>query len=420
MSEERLSRYFSGIATKHLSAVEADQQVSHQHELNGVSPLKGILGRERVTLKTRFIFIDDFEENCCSQDGTMTWYDARENHPTRSEYRLYYSSNVVMKKACEGDFFALGMQPDNTLVAIVAKGGTISERQLAWLFGVQESSSTFRVSDTTNIRAGFVARYILDQLGIETRERLSFSYLEDMLRRFNGDFPSTREFSAYARETLGISSRDNPDEALLIWLEREEILFRMLEKHLAEKKIREGFNDIDEFVNTALSIINRRKSRVGAGFENHLEYIFKEFDLTFSTQKVTENKSKPDFVFPCIEAYHRLPDDAVSKIVTILGAKYSCKDRWRQVLAEGNRINKKYLITVEAGISSNQTTEMENSGVKLIVPNEILETYSSSQRISIINLRGFIEKVKFIQENEWRIHGQSILNPGLFTNIFKT
>lgn len=44
---------------------------------------------------------------------------------------------------------------------------------------------------------------------------------------------------------------------------------------------------------------------------------------------------KPDFVFPNGECYHKLefPGD----LLTILGAKSTCKDRWRQVLNEGRQ-----------------------------------------------------------------------------------
>ena len=41
-----LNKYFSAVAAKHLSAVEADSDVSDQHEYNGVSLLKKMFGTE--------------------------------------------------------------------------------------------------------------------------------------------------------------------------------------------------------------------------------------------------------------------------------------------------------------------------------------------------------------------------------------
>ena len=42
----------------------------------------------------------------------------------------------------------------------------------------------------------------------------------------------------------------------------------------------------------------------------------------------------------------------------MLGAKSTCKDRWRQVLAEDEKISRKHLLTLEPGISEPQTHQM--------------------------------------------------------------
>lgn len=402
MPTETLYRYFIGVATKSLSAVETDPKVSNQHEINGVTPLKEILGTNRQKFKAKFIYVSDIEMECFSEDGSMTWYDARENHPTRTEYRLYYTANSVMTKAKEGDYFVLGLRPDNSLIVIVARGGSVSERQLAWLFDDKDTTNRFTVNkDTSDIRLNFASRYILEQIGLESEQELPATYLEDMIKRFNGKFPPTKTFSEYARETIGISDYTDPDEILLLWLEREEALFRMFERYLVEDKISKGFDDVDDFINVALSVINRRKSRVGAGFEHHIEQILKDFNISYSTQKITENKSKPDFIFPHIAAYHILNDDLVNQIVTVLGVKYSCKDRWRQVLAEANRLKTKYLITVEPGISTNQTQEMQNNNLRLIVPREIHETYTIEQRNWLLTVQDFLNILIRKEKDDW-------------------
>lgn len=90
---------------KTLSAVEAEPDRSNQHELNGVAQLKNILGLPRQSFEARF--------SIRGQDGyltsSVTWYDARENHPTRSEHRLYFQTNEVMDLAQEGSTLILGM-----------------------------------------------------------------------------------------------------------------------------------------------------------------------------------------------------------------------------------------------------------------------------------------------------------------------
>lgn len=46
--------------------------------------------------------------------------------------------------------------------------------------------------------------------------------------------------------------------------------------------------------------------------------------------------------------------------LVFLGAKTTCKDRWRQVLNEADRIETKYLFTLQQGISKNQLREMKH------------------------------------------------------------
>ena len=88
----------------------------------------------------------------------------------------------------------------------------------------------------------------------------------------------------------------------------------------------------------------------------------------------TENKAKPDFIFPGSNEYH--DPDYNSGLLTMLGVKSSCKDRWRQVLVEADRIENKHLLTLEAGISKNQTDEMEVKNLQLVIPKRLHNSYS--------------------------------------------
>jgi hypothetical protein len=77
--------------------------------------------------------------------------------------------------------------------------------------------------------------------------------------------------------------------------------------------------------------------------------------------------------------------------LTLLGAKSSCKDRWRQVLSEAARIPEKHLLTLEPGISVNQTDEMKQERLQLVLPKSIHETYQASQRNWLMSVSGFID-----------------------------
>ena len=92
-----LSQFFSGVALKNLSAVEADLVRSHQHEFNGVEGLKKIFGQAtgKQTFEAKFIYLTDHDDEPVISEGFLTWYDAREAHPKRSEHRLYFPTTEI-------------------------------------------------------------------------------------------------------------------------------------------------------------------------------------------------------------------------------------------------------------------------------------------------------------------------------------
>jgi hypothetical protein len=279
------------------------------------------------------------------------------------------------------------------LLAIVAEKDSAIERQLLWLFGLSDFShpgfSIRSELETDQDRISFATRIVLEQLGIEPEEEAP-NYLDEMLSRFNGAFPKTIVFSAYARQTIrDVHAADDPDAALIAWMEREEVLFRTFEKHLLGNKLQKISvdADTDAFLKLSLSIQNRRKSRAGSALENHLEQVFKDNNLTFSRTAITENNSKPDFIFPGITQYRDC--DFPTARLTMIGAKTTCKERWRQVITEAARISTKHLITLEPGISENQTAEMQHEQVQLVVPKVLHETYSVKQKLWLMNLADF-------------------------------
>ena len=405
MKKGYLSQYFDKVAFKSLGAVETDYQGSHQHECNGVKDLREMLGMPsgKVRYPAIFLYITDEDDETLSEEGTLTWYDARENHPTRTEWRLYYSPNTPMQHAEEGDalFIAKSAATETLLVVIAEKDSTASS-QLQWLFGISgQINPQFSVRaelESEQDRLDFAARFILEQIGVSIDES-DENYLEAMLMRFKNQFPTTAEFSLYARSTLpDVNCLDSPDSALSAWMEREEILYRTLEKHLVGEQLKKLISkennllETEPFLNLAMSTFQRRKARAGSALENHLEEIFRKFKISYTRNGITEQRHKPDFIFPGISQYHDKNFPA-SKL-TMLGAKSTCKDRWRQILTEADRIPRKNLITLEPSISENQTDEMQRENVSLIVPIGVQITYSSLQQKWLKSLKQFISSVQ--------------------------
>lgn len=84
--------------------------------------------------------------------------------------------------------------------------------------------------------------------------------------------------------------------------------------------------DVDSFIKFSLSVQNRRKSRVGHALEHHLAWILASCEIQYARGAETENRAKPDFLFPGKDEYHNplFPEDRLS----MLGVKSTCKDRW--------------------------------------------------------------------------------------------
>ncbi|MCL6453739.1 MAG: restriction endonuclease [Alicyclobacillus sp.] len=388
---------------KRLSAVEADINKSHQHEFNGTVPLQKLLGREKLSnYPARFLWLGGENEGI-TDESTVTWYDARENHPTRTEYRLYFRDNPVMGMASENDLLIVAKRPDGELYFLVVPAGSTVEQQLLWLFDAPEHLGlTFQhraFGGEHDVEVDFVVRFILEELGIEVQDSdVGFldSHLEPYMQQ--GIFPTTKEFSELTRRIArGISAADDPDTALMEWMDLEERLFKRLERYLIAARIERGFTegseiDVDGFIKFSLSVHNRRKSRVGYALENHLEEVFKANRVRYSRTAVTENKSKPDFLFPGIGEYRN--NTFPPNRLTMLGVKSTCKDRWRQVLAEAARIKEKHLLTLEPGISENQTNEMQTNSLQLVLPRRLHDTYKPSQQLWLMNVQEFVDLVK--------------------------
>jgi len=416
MRAVQLSEYFTGIGAKRLKLVEISN-TSRQREFNGIDDLrtKAVLGNSRTEYQARFVYLSDDMESPEAIDYKVTWYDSRENKPHRSpEFRLYYGTRSkplleVIEKACVGDLLVIAKRHDGSLLMLIAPRGSTVENQLLSLFGISPGSLDGKSSenrnaaceirtesDTEQIELGFVQKMILELIGVEV-EDTDENHLDRMISLFGGTFPATRIFSGFARESIPqVSPLDDPDAALIAWMEREETLFRTLERHIVAGRLRQGFgdggDDVDAFVHFSLSVQNRRKSRAGHALENHLEAVFQAVGISYARSHVTENASKPDFLFPGSAEYRS--EQFPVPLLTMLGVKSTCKDRWRQVLAEAGRIERKHLLTLEPGISRNQTDEMRSKQLDLVVPSGIHSTYASSQQSWILSLAGFIELVR--------------------------
>ena len=397
----QLSDYFEGVGVKRLSAVDAEPKTSNQHEVGTTVNMRAdFLGEtHQEKFPAIYIWLGGDQEGF-TEESWATHYDARLNKPRAAEWRLYYPSNPVTEAMKAGDTLFLAKDQGGVLWFIVAPEGSTSEQQLFWLFGLRPEGKSFvsREFSDEEPELDFAARFILDEIGVEFEEPEA-DKLDCIIEKFGTTFPKTAEFSDLARLTLPeVRAEDDPDAALIAWLDHEEALFRRLERKVVSSRIEAGFvddsgTDVDGFISFSLSVQNRRKSRMGHSLENHLAAVLRAHDIRHVRGAVTEHKHKPDFLFPDLETYQAAPAEGDARL-TMLGAKSTCKDRWRQVLAEAEKISRKHLLTLEPGISEPQTDQMEGSSLQLVVPAPVHDSYTDAQRGWLWSVGDFIGEVR--------------------------
>ena len=238
---------------------------------------------------------------------------------------------------------------------------------------------------------------IIEKDGIQVDTRINLAF-DSFIQTLTVDFPISLEMATTARRIYyDIYNQEKniilcPDDEIISWIDMEFRLFRKIEFCRYGEIITRGFSTVEHFIEVANMVLNRRKSRAGKSLEHHLSAVFDGNKIIYQSQPKTEGNKRPDFIFPGETFYHdfNYPSDNL----IFLAAKTTCKDRWRQIINEANRIPEKHLFTLQQGISIAQINEMESEQIKLVVPSPYITTYPKEKRDSIWTLKQFIEYVK--------------------------
>jgi len=334
-------------------------------------------------------------DNILKRVVKIKWQD---DFVTESTF-TYYSSKNELRITKFGRSFPL-LKPEQTGALFVLTrqatddySGYILETEE----DIEEFLDTFGISATeTNC--------VFGASGIKLNKKEE-SAIEEFVRSLLVDFPETEVMAKTAQKIANDVYNHieylskNPDKKIIEWTNMEYALFRAVERSRYGEIIKEGFSSVDEFVNLANSVLNRRKSRAGKSLEHHLDTIFTANEIKFSSQPITEGNKKPDFIFPSKEAYHDLSYSA-DKLIS-LAAKTTCKDRWRQVLNEANRLKdkNKFICTLQQGVSPAQMDEMQEEKVILVVPKPYISYYPKDRQHRVWTVSRFIDYVKNIQKS---------------------
>jgi len=344
------------------------------------------------------LFFEEAGEKGANKDKyiTIKWQDDIETSSrfiyygtgTRNEYRLtrFGKNFPFLQDENVGDLLVISKKTEGYYEAYVLQ----SDEDIDDFFAELNISST----DTNGI---------IPKQFEKTAESSLYDCFLHFLAFLKVDFPTTMELATNARNcynnAFSITEkiiRTNPDKEILNWLDAEFQLFKTIENDRYSKRIQTPFKTVEELIVIANTILNRRKSRAGKSLEHHLGEIFKTFKLSFESQSITEDNKKPDFLFPGIEAYLNPKFD--EKKIIVLAAKTTCKDRWRQILNEADRVRTKYLFTLQQGISKNQLVEMYKYDVCLVVPKPYLKSFPEEFSDKILTLNDFVKGIILMQQ----------------------
>ncbi len=205
------------------------------------------------------------------------------------------------------------------------------------------------------------------------------------------EFPASTAMTAEAVRRFGNPHLD-ADTWLMRRFECEYRIFRTVEESHVLPTLAGAFSQVDDFVSSAMSVINRRKNRAGRALELHLATVFQEEGVSFQAQVMTETGSKVDFLFPSLDRYQGATSAASD--IHMLAVKTTLKDRWRQVLQEGKKVSPKHLFTLDEGVSLATYQDMKSRDLQLVVPQRKVAHFPEPVRQDILTLRTFIELVK--------------------------
>lgn len=222
---------------------------------------------------------------------------------------------------------------------------------------------------------------------------------EQMPQSWLKEFPSGIEIAGKAKE-LCPAMNARADARLLQRRKCEFDLFRSIENAVELPTIQRGFDNLQDFMDRAQTILQRRKARAGRSLELQIREILLEENLRekkdFAYQAISERNKRPDFLFPSEKAYRDA--NFPSEKLRMLAVKTTCRDRWRQILNEAKRIPVKHLFTLQEGVSEAQFGEMQEAGVRLVVPKSLHDKYPKSTRKHLQGFEDFLTDVRKLRE----------------------
>ena len=368
MEKLNLRKYFDSIIAKRLSEVEVAPKKSNQHEFNATSAMKYLFGKEKKKYETKFIYLCDEEEpvTCLA---FMTWYDAREHNPLRSEYRLFYNSTPVSRLAAPGDCLFLCKLRDGTLLAVITKKDSMMEQRIRWLFGTKPAN-LFETGflNANDASCEMIADTILGLIGVDVRDREDTELVVNLETVYGTRLPNFEQFCELARKRSGIEpDTQDADEALMSWMYCQEELVCAMRRYLQklhEQETAEGSVDFGRME----KLINGKWQE--EALRSHMRALLKAREIRFEVY----SSGSQSFMLPGWKENHdgSYPAGRLSLIEfqTLMDDSNSTAVRDRT----GAPVT--HVITMDPGLTAERIAALEKRKIQPVIPSPVQKLYN--------------------------------------------
>jgi hypothetical protein len=378
------------VAVKRLALVEVAPNASHQHELNATILRRALeIEDARVSGALTIAFYTEDGQPPVFEETTYTLYDSRENQPKRSsEHRLYYASPLVARMARPGDLLVVYRGEGESLRAVIARTGTVAERDLVRALLADEKPALKRFLQATpppaDYEAGAELASALIPLSATPVVTRDLAALINESKTFRtaldaGSLPSAREMARAAQAIAARMHQDatTADDFLVDALDAESALFGEIEQQLGDRALK-GLVDRSELsfrrvLEFAMKYHQARKSRRGQSLQNHFAALLDREAISYSAQSVTEGKERPDFIMPGEREYHE--PGFPTRNLRMVACKSRTRERWGQVLKEADRVEEKYLLSVDEDITDDAIRSMSQNRIRIFIPKATLDKH---------------------------------------------
>ncbi len=155
-----------------------------------------------------------------------------------------------------------------------------------------------------------------------------------------------------------------------------------------------NFTALDRYF---LGLTQGRRPRAGKAFEQVIRTLFDQLGYPYTPQPIIDGQ--PDFLLPSVEHYRSVAMDCI-----IFTVKRTLRERWRQIVTEGQRGLHFFLATIDETIPARDFADMTASRIYIVVPERIKMAFYPTVQ-NAISFEAFFQQHLDPAMARWKANG---------------